>query len=90
MTVKTARQHRELIKEAAAALSDLNVLASIVAILEGGTVSADVQPTDFKIIKICQAEMNRCLRRFDRACAALGAPYRARAALSHLHSDEAK
>jgi hypothetical protein len=56
------------------------VFASIVAILEGGTVSANAQPDDFKIIRICQAAQQKALHRYDRACDALGAPYMGRAA----------
>lgn len=51
--------------------TDLNIFAAIVAILEGGTVSADAQPDDFKIIKLCQRAQAKCLRRYDRAHAAL-------------------
>lgn len=70
-----ARTKRALIKTAAEAYADLNIFAACVAILEGGTVSADAQPDDFKVIALCLKAQQRCLKRYDRAMAALGAPY---------------
>ena len=58
-------------KEAARAHTDLTVFAVIVAILEGGTVSAAAQPDDFKIIRLCQSAQQKCLRRYDQAVDAL-------------------
>lgn len=60
----------QLIKEAAKAHSDLNIFYGVVALLEGGTVSADAQPDDFKIIALAKRAAQRCLVRYDRACTA--------------------
>lgn len=62
---------RFLIKAVTEAHTDLTVFAAIVAILEGGTVSARAQPDDFKVIALCQRAQQKCLRRYDRAVAAL-------------------
>lgn len=66
---------RGKIKEANDALSDLNMFAAIVAILEGGSMSSGSQPDQFRIINQAQNAQARCLRRYDKAMAALGAPY---------------
>ena len=60
------------IKEYGDAHCDFNIFEAIVAILEGGTVSASVQPDGFRIIHICQAAQSKCLRRMDRARAKAG------------------
>jgi hypothetical protein len=69
---KTAAQWA---KEAAVARSDLNIFAAVVALLEGGTVSADANPDDFAVIKRCQSAQQRCLRRYDRALEKLGSAH---------------
>lgn len=61
----------DLAREAARAHTDLNIFAAVAAMLEGGTVSADAQPYDFRVITICQQAEQQCLRRYDRAIAAL-------------------
>lgn len=70
-----AAKQKELIKAAVEAHADLNIFAAVVAILEGGTVSASAQPDDFKVIALCNSAQQKCLRRYDRAIAALGHPY---------------
>lgn len=61
----------ELLKDVVEAHTDLNIFAAIVAILEGGTVSARAQPDDFKIIAMSVRAQQRCLARYDKARAAL-------------------
>lgn len=68
-------------QEAATAHTDLNIFGGIVALLEGGTVSADVQPHDFQIIQICKIAQQQCLHRYDQAIAALN-----RSPTPHLNS----
>ena len=58
---------REHVKDAAEARSDLNILYGVIAILEGGTMSADCQANVQRIIGTCQREAQRCLRRYDLA-----------------------
>lgn len=69
----TARRQADLLKAVVEAHTDLTVFASIVSILEGGTVSARAQPDDFKIIAMCQRAQQRCLTRYDKARDALSA-----------------
>lgn len=69
---------KELVQDAVEAHSDLNIFGAIIAILEGGTVSARAQPDDFRIINLCQKAQTKCLRRYDRALEALGCPYGSR------------
>lgn len=65
------RAKNEYVKAAVEAHADLNIFAAVVAMLEGGTVSARAQPDDFKVIALCQRAQQRCLRRYDRALAQL-------------------
>lgn len=69
------KTQKQLVKDAAAAHSDLNIFAAIVEMLEGGTVSSDAEPYDAKVISLCQRAQQQCLRRYDRAMNALGMPY---------------
>ena len=56
------------IEEAARAHSNLNTFASIVTILEGGHLYGwQTQAAEGKIIKICCAEQQKWLARYDRA-----------------------
>lgn len=66
---------RGKIKEANDAISDLNMFAAIVAILEGGSMSSGSHSDQFRIIKQAQNAQARCMHRYDKAMAALGAPY---------------
>lgn len=67
------KARRAMIKEAVEAHNDLNIFEAVVAILEGGTVSAGAQPYDFRVIAICKKAQQECLRRYHRAMDALGA-----------------
>ncbi len=71
MNSRKRKTRGDLAEEVAKAHTDLNIFAAIEATLEGGIVSADVQPDDFAIIRICQRAQQRCLRRYDNALAAL-------------------
>lgn len=55
------------IKEAADAHSDLNIFAAVEALMESSLVSSACFPTEARIVKICQAEIQKCLSRYDRA-----------------------
>lgn len=67
----SGKRRSELLKEISEAYADLNMFAAVVALLEGGTMSAGAQPYDFRIIKLCQQAQQKCLRRHDRARDAL-------------------
>lgn len=69
------KAEKKLIRDAVEAHADLNVFAAVVALLEGGIVSAGAQPDDFKIIAMAQRAQQRCLARYDRAMNALGHPF---------------
>lgn len=62
---------KDFIKDAVEAHTDLNIFEAVVAILEGGTVSARAQPYDFRVIALCMRAEQQCLRRYDRAISAL-------------------
>lgn len=64
MTTKTKRL--EAAKNAASAMSDLNVFYAIIAICESGTLSADSCSAESRLVKFCKAETKKCLRRYDR------------------------
>lgn len=68
---KTAKEYDKLLKAMTEAHTDLNIFEACIAILEGGTVSSDAQPYDFKVIELCRKAEQQCLRRFDRARDAL-------------------
>lgn len=55
----------------ARAHTDLNIFAAVVHLLEGGLVSSDSQPDDFRIIAMAQRAQQRCLARHDAAEAVL-------------------
>lgn len=71
MNSRKRKTRRDLAKDAAEARSDLNIFYGVIALLEGGTVSARSNPHDFKIIDRCRKASEQCLRRYDRAMAAL-------------------
>jgi hypothetical protein len=64
------RSLKGLIEDASRARSDLNIFYGVIAILEGGTITADSDQPAQRIISICQAAGQRCLVRMDRAVAA--------------------
>lgn len=61
---KIMRRH---VTDAAEALTDLNVFAAIVALLESGLNHSPTYKTAGRIINICNAEQQKCLRRYDDA-----------------------
>ncbi|MET0375980.1 MAG: hypothetical protein ABW128_17200 [Rhizorhabdus sp.] len=67
-----AKKQRDWAKEAAVARSDLNTLYGVIAILEGGTVSAACYGATQRIIRTCKTESGKCLTRYDRALAQIG------------------
>ena len=64
----TARQHAEA---ASVAHCDLNIFGGVMALLEGGTMSADTYSEVERIIVICRSGSQKALRRFDRHIAAI-------------------
>ena len=52
----------------ARAHTDLNIFAAVERIMEGGLVSSDSQPDDFKMIRMAQSAQRRCLARYEAAC----------------------
>lgn len=58
------------VKDAAVALSDLNIFYAVIALMDGGLIHAPSHASAARIIKICKEEGRRCLGRFDRARAA--------------------
>jgi len=61
-----ARDHA---KDAAKALSDLNMFTAIQVLCESSLISADAFSDEERINKVCRAAIQRCLRRYDRALA---------------------
>lgn len=68
----TQKKQRAWAQEAAVARCDLNTLYGVMALLEGGTVSAKVHGATQRIIKACKAESAKCLARYDHALAQIG------------------
>jgi len=60
---------KDHIREAANALSDLNIFAAVVVLLESSLNHAPTYKSAERIIDIAKAEQQRCLRRYDAACA---------------------
>lgn len=60
------------VAEAAEALSDLNIFAAVVVLLESSLNHAPTHKAGARIIKIAKEEQQRCLRRYDRAKASAG------------------
>lgn len=58
------------IAEAARAHSTLNTFSVVVSILEGGHVYGGYNATASRVIKMCQKEMQRQLRLYDKHVAA--------------------
>ncbi len=70
--MKREKKQREWAKEAAVARSDLNTLYGVIAVLEGGTMSADCYVAVNRIIRTCKTESAKCLTRYDHAIAQIG------------------
>jgi hypothetical protein len=58
---------KDPMQEAADAVSDLNIFAAVVKIMEGSLVTAACFPSAQRIIKLAIAEQQRCLKRYDKA-----------------------
>ncbi len=67
MTQPKEKKIDALVVEASKAHCDLNILYGVIALLEGGTMTANCQTSVQRIITICQNEGQRCLRRYDKA-----------------------
>lgn len=61
----------DFVKEAAVALSDINIFYAVIALMDGGLVHAPSHATAARIVKLCRSEGGRCLKRYDhaKACA---------------------
>ena len=57
----------EAAKDAAYALTNLNLFVSLQTLLEGGHLYPSYNETAEKIIKLCKAETQRQIRAYDRA-----------------------
>ena len=57
---------------AAEAYSDLNVFAAVAALMESSLVSSNCHAAEARIVRICQAEQQKCLARYDRAVTKAG------------------
>jgi hypothetical protein len=60
---------QSLVREAAQAHTDLNTLYGVIALLEGGTISAARAAAVERITRICKSEAQRCLNDYDRLTA---------------------
>jgi hypothetical protein len=60
---------KDRMDDAAEARCDLNIFYGVIAILEGGTVSARSYTDTQRIITICKSAAQKCLRRHDDAVA---------------------
>lgn len=69
MSDKSKRQ--QALEEAAAAHTDLNIFAAVIAMMENSLLSVACQQREFQIIRICKSEQEKCLRRYDAAIAKL-------------------
>jgi len=65
MTKRTPK-HAET---AAKAHTDLNIFYGVIALMEGGLLSADSYGDAERIIRLCKAAGAKCLARYDRAIA---------------------
>jgi monomeric isocitrate dehydrogenase len=72
---RSLKAPRQLAQAAAEHHTTLNTFASVVALMEGGTIyDAAANATAQKIIKLCQQEQQRQLTKMDEvfACISLG------------------
>lgn len=60
---------KDRMHEASRAHCDLNIFYGVIALLEGGTISADADADKERIIAICRSASAKCLRRHDDAVA---------------------
>lgn len=57
------------VKQAAEAHTDLTVFYGVIALMEGGLISADSYRDADRIIRICRRAGAKCLRRYDAGIA---------------------
>lgn len=67
------KDNRDYVAEAADAHSDLNIFQAIIVLLESSLNSSSTYSTASRIIDIAERERVRCLKRYDRARANIGA-----------------
>jgi hypothetical protein len=65
------RSTKELLKQATEAHTDLNVFYGVISLMEGGLLGPDSYEDAERIIAICKSTSQKCLRRYDKAVAAL-------------------
>lgn len=58
---------RDYVVEAAEARTDLTIFHAVIAMLEGGTLSARAAPAAGRIIRQCRDAAQTCLVRYDAA-----------------------
>ena len=69
-----SEERKRAVRDAAEAHTNLNIYAAVVTILEGGHLYGAADggsglPAQFKIIRICQVEQAKWLRKYDAAIA---------------------
>lgn len=65
------KKRGELVAKAAGHHSTLNIFSGVISLLEGGTVAdPGANTTSYKIIRLCKAECQRQLKKYDKAVAA--------------------
>lgn len=69
------KSNDELLELAAQAHTDLAMFDGIVALLESGSISPDSQADANRVIANCKTAIQKQLRRFDKARAALSATH---------------
>lgn len=57
----------DYIKAAAKAHTDLNIFHAVIALMEGGLLSAECQTAEFEIVARCKREAGKYLDRYDTA-----------------------
>lgn len=60
-------RERDWVRETAEALTDLNIFAAVVVLLESSLQTVRCDRSAQRIISIAKAEQQRCLRRYDDA-----------------------
>jgi predicted GH43/DUF377 family glycosyl hydrolase len=64
---RKTKSPKMLAEEISRATSNINVLCGVIAVLEGGALYSDSYGAADRIIAICKAESERCLKRRDKA-----------------------
>lgn len=68
--MKKTKTRADHVKDAADAMSDLNMFTAIMALCESSLFSSDSYPGEARIVTTCKVETAKCLTRYDRAMAA--------------------